>query len=131
MNACRKCHKRQGGPRYIEASQGRLFVESADGKKTEAYLKMIEGTQSRVAQQNVDADSVFSFNGPIVQYFSGQPESKIAFVQMDALEAIADSIERLKEHGIRMEICHVARQVFVVGDADLLPSVSVLSDGFK
>lgn len=114
----------------LKQAKAVFLLNLPTAKKTAGYLKVIEGTLARLDQQDVDSDTVIVFIGSMVQFLSAEPDSQLAFEHMDELKAIAQSIARLKERGVRMEVCHVARQVFGVDGAELLPGLEIVADGF-
>ena len=93
-------------------------------------LDIILGTHRGLAEQGVKPDLVLVFIGQTVAYLTTDPGDELELEFADELHALAASVEKLHELGVRMEVCAVATRVFGIDNATILPGMEVVGDGF-
>ncbi|MGB5736710.1 MAG: DsrE family protein [Thiohalocapsa sp.] len=114
----------------VEVARGVFLIDFTNPKKTAFYLDIIEGTHAGLVRQGAKPDLVLVFIGETVKYLSSKPEDELEMEYADALASIAESVAALAELGVRMEVCAVATRVFGIDNADILPGMQVVGDGF-
>ncbi|WP_295879260.1 DsrE family protein [uncultured Thiohalocapsa sp.] len=114
----------------VKATESVFLIDFTNPKKTAFYLDIIRGTHAGLVRQGVTPNMVLVFIGPTVQYLSTEPTDELAMEYGDELASIAESVKKLDESGVRMEVCAVATDVFDIDNASILPEMDVVADGF-
>ena len=114
----------------IDEARTVVLLDFTSPAKTALYLEVLRGTHQRLVDQGVTPHMVLVFIGPTVQYLTTEPDDLLAMEHGEKLKSIADSVTKLDEKGVRMEVCAVATEVFEVANDTILPEMHVVGDGF-
>ncbi|MGV8990621.1 MAG: DsrE family protein [Thiobacillus sp.] len=116
--------------RGVKEGKGVFLIDFDDAKKTAFYLETIKGTHAGLIRQGVKPKFVIVYIGPTVRFLTTKPDDVLELEQGETLKAIAARVKELNQLGIRQEICAVATKVFNVPNETVLPSLTLVGDGF-
>jgi intracellular sulfur oxidation DsrE/DsrF family protein len=114
----------------IKEAKGVFLIDFTDVKTTAFYLRIIEGTHKGFVNQGVDPDLVLVFIGKTVKYLSTQQDEAFEMENEGHLMSIQNSIQNLKESGVRLEVCAVATKVFNIDNKTIPKEMNIVADGF-
>ena len=114
----------------IKEAKGVFLIDFTEVRTTAFYLKIIEGTHQGFVKQGVKPDMVLVFIGKTVKYLTTEPDEAFEMEHEESLASIQDSIAKLSELGVRMEVCAVATKVFNVKNETIPESMDIVADGF-
>ena len=73
---------------------------------------------------------VLVFIGETVKYLSTKQDEAFEMENEEHLESIQNSIKRLANLGVRMEVCAVATKVFKIDNNTIPKEMDIIADGF-
>lgn len=111
-------------------AKGVFLIDFTNPQKTAFYLDIILGTHKGFVDQGVKPDLVLVFIGETVKYLTSKPDEVLEMEAEESLESIRQSVAKLHELGVRMEVCAVATKVFKVDNATIHPGMEIVGDGF-
>lgn len=114
----------------VKTGKGIFLINQDNPQKTALYLGIINATYDSMKKQKTRPDFVVVFVGQTVRFLTTEPEAALAAEHKDALQSIAASIKKLKEKGVRLEICDIATAFFKVSNDKLVPGLKVVGNGF-
>jgi len=114
----------------VRAGKGVFLIDFTDPRKTASYLEIIRGTHAGLIRQGVKPGFVIVYIGPTVRFLTSTPDDDLEFQHSEDLNAVARQVAALRELGVRQEVCAIATHAFKVSNASLLPSLSLVGDGF-
>jgi intracellular sulfur oxidation DsrE/DsrF family protein len=95
-------------------------IRVSEPEKMIFNLGLIVETFEGLRKQGVKPVMIAAFRGPGVKLLTREGST----------EEIRDLLSELKKLGVRMEVCGVATRVFKVDNANLLPEVILVGNGF-
>lgn len=116
--------------RGVKEGKGVFLIDFNDPRKTAFYLEIIKGTYAGLTRQEVKPDFVIVYIGPTVRFLSAAPDGELDLEHGDTLKAIAERVKELDRLGVRQEICAIATAAFKVPNETILPSLTLVGDGF-
>ncbi len=116
--------------RGVKEGKGVFLIDFSEPRKTAFYLGLIRGTHAGLARQGAKPDLVIVYIGPTVRFLTRMPDEDLVIDHDASLQAIAGHVEALAALGVRQEVCSIATQAFKVDNANLLPDLSLVGDGF-
>lgn len=116
--------------RGVKQGKGVFLIDFTEPRKTAFYLDIIRGTHAGMKRQGVKPDLIIVYIGPTVRFLTRTPEEALVIDHDPSLQAIAEHVHALHELGVRQEVCNIATRSFKVDNANLLPGLSVVGDGF-
>lgn len=116
--------------RGVKSGKGVFLIDFTEPCKTAFYLDIIRGSHAGLERQGVKPDFVIVYIGPTVRFLTRTPEEDLVIDHDATLQAIAGHVEALAALGVRQEVCSIATRVFKVDNANLLPGLSLVGDGF-
>ncbi|MHC4799677.1 MAG: DsrE family protein [Planctomycetota bacterium] len=114
----------------LKVGKGVFLVDIGDANKLNFYLEVIQGTYKGMKDQGVEPDFILVFIGPSVKYISTSPSPETEQEAGGVLMEIESNVEALAALGVKQEICAVATRVFGIKNDTVLPSLSLVGDGF-
>lgn len=114
----------------VKTGKGIFLINQDNPQKTALYLGIINATYDSMKKQKTRPDFVVVFVGQTVRFLTTEPEAALAAEHKDALQSIAASVKKLKEKGVRLEICDIATAFFKVSNDKLVPGLKVVGNGF-
>lgn len=116
--------------RGVKSGKGVFLIDFTEPRKTAFYLDIIRGTHAGFQRQGVKPDLVIVYIGPTVRFLTRTPDEELVIDHDPSLQAIAEHVQALHALGVRQEVCSIATRVFKVDNANLLPGLSLVGDGF-
>lgn len=116
--------------RGVKEGKGVFLIDFTEPRKTAFYLDIIRGTHAGFKRQGVTPDLVIVYIGPTVRFLTRVPDEELVIDHDASLQAIAGHVEALAALGVRQEVCNIATRAFKVDNANLLPQLSLVGDGF-
>lgn len=116
--------------RGVKEGKGVFLIDFTEPRKTAFYLDIIRGTHAGLKRQGVTPDLVIVYIGPTVRFLTRVPDEELVIDHDASLQAIAGHVEALAALGVRQEVCNIATRAFKVDNANLLPQLSLVGDGF-
>lgn len=114
----------------VKETKSVFLIDFTNVNKTAFYLQIIEGTHKGLVSQGVKPNMVLVFIGETVKFLSTTQDEAFEMENEEKLQAIQDSIKRLFNLGVRMEVCAVATKVFNVDNSSIPKEMNIIADGF-
>ena len=114
----------------VKETKSVFLIDFTNVNKTAFYLQIIEGTHKGLVSQGVKPNMVLVFIGETVKFLSTTQDEAFEMENEEKLQAIQDSIKRLSNLGVRMEVCAVATKVFNVDNSSIPKEMNIIADGF-
>ncbi|UTJ05732.1 DsrE family protein [Arcobacter roscoffensis] len=114
----------------IKEAKSVFLIDFTNVRKTAFYLNIIEGTHKGLVDQGVKPKMVLVFIGETVKYLSTKQDEAFEMENEEHLESIQNSIKRLANLGVRMEVCAVATKVFKIDNNTIPKEMDIIADGF-
>jgi len=92
-------------------------------------LSVVEKTKKGMRKQGVKARIIVVIIGSSAAFLT-RDRRGISYVDQRYVAAVQKGIHKLKELGIRIEVCNIALQGMDISPANILPDVDVVGNGF-
>lgn len=110
--------------------KGLFMIDFSDIKTTAFYLKILEDTKKDFTDAGVKSDLVFVFIGKTVTFLSSKQDEKFKKDNAVYLESIQNSIKKLSNLGVRLEVCDVATKAFGINNNTMPKQMHISKNGF-
>jgi len=113
----------------VKSAKAIFDVRVANPKAAAIQLNLIHLTYQQLVGEKKKPVCVVSFMGPAVKLISKNREGFSAEDQK-SLDEIAETISKMAQDGIRVEICLFAANLFKVDPASILPEIKKVENGW-